>query len=46
VVQRTYRVAVRGELTGLTEEQRASLRAELDAHSLFASAYTPVGTLA
>jgi hypothetical protein len=45
VSTRTYRVIVRGFFDGVDDDQRARLRAQLAAHDLFDSAFTPEGTL-
>ncbi|MFK4083032.1 DUF6204 family protein [Kribbella sp. NPDC020789] len=42
---RTYRVVVRGEFTGLDDDQRARLRAELDQHDLLRAGYSETGDL-
>jgi hypothetical protein len=43
---RTYRVLVRGVLDGLTDESRARLLADVDAHDLLSARFTDEGTLA
>ncbi|WP_137992344.1 DUF6204 family protein [Streptomyces vilmorinianum] len=42
----TYRVIVRGTFEGLSEESRARLLAEVDAHGMAAMRFTPEGSLA
>lgn len=44
--QHTYRVIVRGTFDGLSEESRARLLAEVDAHGMAAMRFTPEGSLA
>ncbi|MEU6982436.1 DUF6204 family protein [Streptomyces sp. NPDC046324] len=44
--QHTYRVIVRGTFEGLSEESRARLLAEVDAHGMAAMRFTPEGSLA
>ena len=44
-MQRTYRVAVRGRLTGLDAATRAALTERLDEHSIFSAEHTPTGSL-
>jgi len=39
-----YRVVVRGEFAGLTDEQRDELTAEAPEHDIFRSSYTAAGT--
>lgn len=41
---RVHRVVVRGHFDELTDEQRASLLAEVDDHDIFKAAYTEWGT--
>ncbi len=43
---RTYRVLVRAVLDDLTDESRARLLADVDAHDLFSARFTEEGTLA
>lgn len=43
-MSRTYRATVRGRFENLTAAQRERLRAEQDAHSMFAARFTPAGT--
>ncbi|MET9480310.1 DUF6204 family protein [Streptomyces sp. NPDC006638] len=43
--QHTYRVIVRGVWDGLTDEARARLLAEVDAHGLTEMRFTPEGAL-
>ncbi|WP_206795466.1 DUF6204 family protein [Amycolatopsis sp. MtRt-6] len=43
-MSRTYRVTVRGRFENLRDSQRQRLRAEQDAHGMFASRFTPEGT--
>ncbi|HET6737417.1 MAG TPA: DUF6204 family protein [Kribbella sp.] len=42
---RTFRVIVRGEFTGLTDDQRDRLRAELGDHDLLLAGYSETGDL-
>ncbi|MCT4353148.1 DUF6204 family protein [Streptomyces sp. Je 1-79] len=44
--QHTYRVIVRGTFDGLSEESRARLLVEVDAHGMSAMRFTPEGSLA
>ncbi|MFD7323019.1 DUF6204 family protein [Streptomyces sp. NPDC059875] len=44
--EHTYRVIVRGTFDGLSEESRARLLAEVDAHGMTAMRFTPEGSLA
>ena len=39
-----YRITVRGQFRDLTPANKVSLRAEVDDHDIFASAFTAVGT--
>lgn len=43
-MSRTYRVTVRGRFENLTAAQRERLRAEQDAHGMFAARFTSEGT--
>jgi hypothetical protein len=43
-MSRTYRVTVRGRFQSLSEPQRQSLRAQQEAHGIFAARFTPEGT--
>ncbi|MBK1788858.1 DUF6204 family protein [Prauserella cavernicola] len=45
MLDRTYRVLVRGTFAGLSDDTRARLRAEADEHSLLRSGFTREGTL-
>ncbi|MEV5960349.1 DUF6204 family protein [Kribbella sp. NPDC051952] len=42
---RTYRVVVRGELTDVDDDQRATLLAEIDKHDLLVAGYSETGDL-
>jgi hypothetical protein len=45
VTTRSFRIVVRGAFRGLSQEQRAGLLAEADAHDILGAAFTPDGHL-